>query len=200
MNRKSIRTKARLMLNFLRPGEPKALFYVGMGLTLPHHSLLLPRSLSLRKIQNQTRKPTSSFPAFRCSSNPNFKTTLKTCKNCKTQFDPSLNHPRACRFHTAHFGGCILYLVPRVFQVKVQVEKQRGSLRAYTLEALWILPTLARFSNIGIVVGLKIPLTQDVLPLLTPPMMTDIFGRLPRGCIFGSAPEITDGSQDKICF
>ncbi|KAH7533878.1 uncharacterized protein LOC107416162 [Ziziphus jujuba] len=93
------------MLNFLRPREPKALFYVGMALTLPHHSLLLPRSLSLRKTQNQTRKPTSSFPAFRCSSNPNFKTTLKTCKNCKTQFDPSLNHPRACRFHTAHFGG-----------------------------------------------------------------------------------------------
>ncbi|KAF8064699.1 hypothetical protein N665_1173s0001 [Sinapis alba] len=31
--------------------------------------------------------------------------TLRTCKNCKTQFDPILNHPRACRFHTAHFGG-----------------------------------------------------------------------------------------------
>ncbi|KAL6512918.1 hypothetical protein OROHE_019708 [Orobanche hederae] len=31
--------------------------------------------------------------------------TQRTCKNCKAQFDPSLNHPRACRFHTAHFGG-----------------------------------------------------------------------------------------------
>lgn len=30
---------------------------------------------------------------------------LRTCKNCKTQFDPLLNHPRSCRFHTAHFGG-----------------------------------------------------------------------------------------------
>ncbi|XP_070052241.1 uncharacterized protein [Nicotiana tomentosiformis] len=30
---------------------------------------------------------------------------LRTCKNCKTQFDPLLNHPRACRYHTAHFGG-----------------------------------------------------------------------------------------------
>ena len=42
-------------------------------------------------------------PAIRCSLNSN--QTLKTCKICKTQFDPLLNHPRACRFHTAHFGG-----------------------------------------------------------------------------------------------
>ncbi|BAT93398.1 hypothetical protein VIGAN_07235100, partial [Vigna angularis var. angularis] len=31
---------------------------------------------------------------------------LKTCKNCKTQFDLSLNHPLASQFHTAHFEGC----------------------------------------------------------------------------------------------
>ncbi|RVW20340.1 hypothetical protein CK203_116417 [Vitis vinifera] len=43
------------------------------------------------------------LPAIRCSLNSN--QTLKTCKICKTQFDPLLNHPRACRFHTAHFGG-----------------------------------------------------------------------------------------------
>ncbi|CAN6479189.1 unnamed protein product [Victoria cruziana] len=36
---------------------------------------------------------------------PTSKKTLRTCRNCKTQFDPSLNHPSACRFHTAHFGG-----------------------------------------------------------------------------------------------
>ncbi|CAL9151904.1 unnamed protein product [Musa acuminata subsp. burmannicoides] len=30
---------------------------------------------------------------------------LRTCKNCKRQYDPALNHPLACRFHTAHFGG-----------------------------------------------------------------------------------------------
>lgn len=39
----------------------------------------------------------------RCSAKP--IETLRTCKNCKTQFDPSRNHPRACRYHTAHFGG-----------------------------------------------------------------------------------------------
>lgn len=33
--------------------------------------------------------------------------TLRTCKNCKTQFDPLLNHPRACCYHTAHFGGTV---------------------------------------------------------------------------------------------
>ncbi|KAK3123273.1 hypothetical protein QOZ80_8AG0627690 [Eleusine coracana subsp. coracana] len=31
--------------------------------------------------------------------------TLRTCKNCKQQYDPAANHPSACRFHTAHFGG-----------------------------------------------------------------------------------------------
>ncbi|KAF3959501.1 hypothetical protein CMV_015691 [Castanea mollissima] len=37
--------------------------------------------------------------------NNNEKHSLRTCKNCKTQYDPVLNHPRSCRFHTAHFGG-----------------------------------------------------------------------------------------------
>ncbi|RHN47298.1 hypothetical protein MtrunA17_Chr7g0251441 [Medicago truncatula] len=49
------------------------------------------------------------FPSIQCSSSSNNKTSsninLRTCKNCKTQFDPQLNHPLACRFHTAHFGG-----------------------------------------------------------------------------------------------
>ncbi|XP_040382942.1 uncharacterized protein LOC107304721 isoform X2 [Oryza brachyantha] len=30
---------------------------------------------------------------------------LRTCKNCKKQYDPAANHPSACRYHTAHFGG-----------------------------------------------------------------------------------------------
>ncbi|KAM1668145.1 hypothetical protein TB2_047017 [Malus domestica] len=51
-------------------------------------------------------KPTLKFAAFRCSAaEPSNQITFRTCKNCKTQFDPSLNNPRACRFHTAHFGG-----------------------------------------------------------------------------------------------
>ncbi|KAH6781894.1 carboxypeptidase [Perilla frutescens var. hirtella] len=41
--------------------------------------------------------------SMQCSENQT--QVLRTCKNCKTQFDPLLNHPRACRFHTAHFGG-----------------------------------------------------------------------------------------------
>ncbi|WJX77153.1 hypothetical protein P8452_60488 [Trifolium repens] len=44
------------------------------------------------------------FPSIRCSNNKS-SSILRTCKNCKTQFDPSLNNPLACRFHTAHFGG-----------------------------------------------------------------------------------------------
>ncbi|XP_028804069.1 uncharacterized protein LOC114759144 isoform X1 [Neltuma alba] len=47
------------------------------------------------------------FPYIRCSSSFDKKSSssLRTCKNCKSQYDPALNHPRACRFHTAHFGG-----------------------------------------------------------------------------------------------
>lgn len=37
--------------------------------------------------------------------------SLRTCKLCKSQFDPSLNHPQACRFHSAHFGGNPFYFI-----------------------------------------------------------------------------------------
>ena len=33
------------------------------------------------------------------------RAVLRTCKNCKQQYDPTANHPSACRYHTAHFGG-----------------------------------------------------------------------------------------------
>ncbi|KAK8546595.1 hypothetical protein V6N13_067803 [Hibiscus sabdariffa] len=51
-----------------------------------------------------THTHTLSKSPLLCSSEPNAP-ILRTCKFCKTQFDPLLNHPRACRFHTAHFGG-----------------------------------------------------------------------------------------------
>lgn len=41
--------------------------------------------------------------SIRCSGNS--VQTKRTCKNCKGSFEPYLNHARACRFHTAHFGG-----------------------------------------------------------------------------------------------
>lgn len=59
-------------------------------------------------------------------------------------------------------------------------EKQRGSLRVYIQEAPWILLALAEFFNIGIAVGLKIPLTLDVQRLLIPPMMIDEVDNLPQ--------------------
>ncbi|XP_057436484.1 uncharacterized protein LOC130728922 [Lotus japonicus] len=56
---------------------------------------------------NTTYTSLLQFPSIRCCSTLNQKNSinLNTCKNCKTQFDPALNHPRACRFHTAHYGG-----------------------------------------------------------------------------------------------
>ncbi|XP_058185329.1 uncharacterized protein LOC131302615 [Rhododendron vialii] len=47
--------------------------------------------------------PTARHFRVRCSADP--IQSPRTCKNCKTQFDPSINHPRACCYHTAHFGG-----------------------------------------------------------------------------------------------
>ncbi|XP_076910514.1 uncharacterized protein LOC143568187 [Bidens hawaiensis] len=43
--------------------------------------------------------------SIRCSVEETKAANLRTCKQCKTQYDPLLNHPQACRFHTAHFGG-----------------------------------------------------------------------------------------------
>lgn len=67
-----------------------------------HCALLLnskrERAANFLKLSPQTKKL-----SIKCSEVP--IRTHKTCKNCKTQFDPALNHPCSCRFHTAHFGG-----------------------------------------------------------------------------------------------
>ncbi|GAV75820.1 hypothetical protein CFOL_v3_19296 [Cephalotus follicularis] len=67
-----------------------------------HSTAPIPLILISLSTTNPTRR--ADFIKSQCSANPSFK-TFKTCKICKTQFDPSLNHPRACLFHTAHFGG-----------------------------------------------------------------------------------------------
>jgi hypothetical protein len=33
------------------------------------------------------------------------RVNLRTCKQCKQQYDPDENNPRACKYHTAHYGG-----------------------------------------------------------------------------------------------
>ncbi|CAK7344155.1 unnamed protein product [Dovyalis caffra] len=82
-----------------------------MAFTISQYTLLpsLPSLHQNTTFSLQSRqKPTTCshrLPVIHCSINQNNNQTLRTCKNCKTQFDPFLNHPRACRFHTAHFGG-----------------------------------------------------------------------------------------------
>ncbi|KAJ4706985.1 Carboxypeptidase [Melia azedarach] len=84
-----------------------------MALTVAHNSLpafsSLHRNLSFRHhliLRPSTAvKYSAKLTSIQCSAEPNSNTNLRTCKNCKTQFDPLLNHPRACKFHTAHFGG-----------------------------------------------------------------------------------------------
>ncbi|CAH1413472.1 unnamed protein product [Lactuca virosa] len=62
-----------------------------VGLSTQNSQLRIHRSIKRYSIQ--------------CSVEETKRVNLRTCKQCKTQFDPSLNHPQACRFHTAHFGG-----------------------------------------------------------------------------------------------
>jgi hypothetical protein len=50
---------------------------------------------------------------------------LRTCKNCKQQYDPAANHPSACRFHTAHFGG-ELSCAARNQDIQVQLHIRLG--------------------------------------------------------------------------
>lgn len=58
-----------------------------------------------------------------------------------------------------------------IFSFYVVQEKLRESLRAYIQAAPWIPQTPAKFSNTGIVVGLKIPLILDALQHLILHMM-----------------------------
>ncbi|XP_025820106.1 uncharacterized protein LOC112896377 isoform X4 [Panicum hallii] len=62
------------------------------------------------------RAPLRSAPSVRLAPRGRLRATaasgggaagpvLRTCKNCKQQYDSAANHPSACRYHTAHFGG-----------------------------------------------------------------------------------------------
>ncbi|GAB4827945.1 hypothetical protein Ancab_034830 [Ancistrocladus abbreviatus] len=64
---------------------------------------LIPFSLSSGATTALKLTPSTKEFSIKCSEKR--PGVLKTCKNCKSQFDPAVNHPRACRFHPAHFGG-----------------------------------------------------------------------------------------------
>ncbi|KAL0461969.1 UNVERIFIED_CONTAM: hypothetical protein Slati_0084500 [Sesamum latifolium] len=65
--------------------------------------LRVPQLSRLPACPNSVKQRAGRRLSVQCSENRT--QTLRTCKNCKSQFDPLLNHPRACRYHTAHFGG-----------------------------------------------------------------------------------------------
>ncbi|KAK1326077.1 hypothetical protein QJS10_CPA01g01425 [Acorus calamus] len=70
-----------------------------------------PNLRSIRSVQFGVRSSIGRFgsslndrrSSVRCGGSSD--RVLRTCQNCKKQFDVSLNHDQACRFHTAHFGG-----------------------------------------------------------------------------------------------
>lgn len=72
------------------------------SLTLHHFPSLV--GLSTQNSQLRIHRSIKRY-SIQCSVEETKPVSLRTCKQCKTQFDPSLNHPQACRFHTAHFGG-----------------------------------------------------------------------------------------------
>ncbi|AED94262.1 carboxypeptidase [Arabidopsis thaliana] len=79
-----------------------------LNFQLSSSSFSIPKTLihshSLKTLKTPKLNSRQFFSQCTASSSDGPK-TLRTCKNCKTQFDPLLNNPRACRFHTAHFGG-----------------------------------------------------------------------------------------------
>ncbi|XP_042501928.1 pentatricopeptide repeat-containing protein At3g58590-like [Macadamia integrifolia] len=83
-----------------------SLFLIPCSLSRLRSSIHYPEAGSRISLSRRTttRKFLAGTTSIRCSGSTN--QTLRTCKNCKTQFDPLLNHPQACRFHTAHFGAC----------------------------------------------------------------------------------------------
>lgn len=79
-----------------------------VGLRLFHQNpLIVPQvqGLATKILPQGTLNVRCSGKPAAIQYNDNEKYSLRTCKNCKTQYDPVLNHPRSCRFHTAHFGG-----------------------------------------------------------------------------------------------
>lgn len=63
--------------------------------------------LMLNRTGNLNEPRITKF-SIQCSEKQTPK-VLRTCRNCKTQFEPLLNHPRACCYHTAHFGGTLFH-------------------------------------------------------------------------------------------
>lgn len=81
--------------------------------------------------------------SVQCSENQT--QTLRICKNCKTQFDPSLNHPRACSYHTAHFGGTsfsLFYIFFSFFKIVAKSTLMCSTQKFYQLlhVVLWLAP------------------------------------------------------------
>ena len=74
------------------------------GMATPLARAPLPRAL-LRPAPAVRLASRGRFRATAASAEGAARPVLRTCKNCKQQYDPSVNHPSACRYHTAHFGG-----------------------------------------------------------------------------------------------
>jgi hypothetical protein len=76
------------------------------GMATPLARAPLPRALPLLRPAPAVRLASRGrFRATAASGEGAARPVLRTCKNCKQQYDPSVNHPSACRYHTAHFGG-----------------------------------------------------------------------------------------------
>uniref|UniRef100_M8BFQ1 Uncharacterized protein n=1 Tax=Aegilops tauschii TaxID=37682 RepID=M8BFQ1_AEGTA len=118
------------------------------------------------------RAPSRPFPTSRINPRRHFRPSvsvavggvsgpvLRTCKNCKKQYDPAANHPSSCRYHTAHFGDTVVGEDSSTPDSPVFVNelycpgKQRENLKVSILVGPWILRVQAKCSSTGIVVGI----------------------------------------------
>ncbi|GAQ89518.1 hypothetical protein KFL_005310090 [Klebsormidium nitens] len=59
------------------------------------------------------------------------RANLRTCKQCKQQYDPESNHPRACKYHTAHYGGETRRKFESVYEGGTLTTADGGKITAY---------------------------------------------------------------------
>uniref|UniRef100_A0A7N0UKS5 Uncharacterized protein n=1 Tax=Kalanchoe fedtschenkoi TaxID=63787 RepID=A0A7N0UKS5_KALFE len=74
-------------------------------LDVPHSGSSIPFQNQISINHSSGARIRNSKLSFSIQCSENTVQARRTCKNCKGSFDPSLNHDRACQFHTAHFGG-----------------------------------------------------------------------------------------------
>ncbi|CAI7864032.1 unnamed protein product [Closterium sp. NIES-54] len=95
-------------------------------LKVGYNRTLFPRSSQPRSLTFTARAASVAAEATNSSSAASGTSSadapvLLTCRQCKQPFDPAQNHPSACSFHPAHYGGTEWWNVVRAVPWRYRV-------------------------------------------------------------------------------